>query len=110
MIELPDTFEIIEGDTLPLITGTLMEDDGVTPVDIAGFDIKLHIGYDEPLVKTAVIPLGTDGAFSFPWLAGDLLPGLWPAEVQITSPSGILTLQKNAQGNRFKIKIHPQGA
>jgi hypothetical protein len=110
MVTLPDTFELIEGDTLPQITGTLTEDDGTTPVDITGYDIKLHVGYDTPLVKTAVIPVGTNGQFAFPWVAGDLTPGLWLAEIQIASPSGVLTLQKNTQGKRFKIKINPQGA
>lgn len=100
--------KLVAEDTLPAIAGRLLEDDG-SAIDITGFVITLHIGYEEPLIKTADIPVGTDGYFSFPWAGADLKPGIWPAEVQIVSPSGKHTLQEVVSpytGEKSKLKLH----
>jgi hypothetical protein len=109
-----DTLEFVEGDTLPVISGVLTEDDGTTPINITGYTIELHIKYDTPLTIAATIPAGTDGYFYFPWASDSLKPksatetGLWFAEIQIQSPLGIQTAQRNENGKRFKIKVYPQ--
>jgi hypothetical protein len=100
--------ELVEGDTLPLLTGVVTKDDG-TPEDIAnGWSIELHIDYPTPLVKAATIPIGTVGYFEFGWQSGDLIPGLWPAEIQITSPIGIETYQRTTDDEILKLRISPQ--
>ena len=108
---MASVLEIVEGDTLPEIMGVLMNDEdpeNPVPYDITGWDIKLHVGYDIPLVKDAVISLGTDGAFSFPWAPGDLQPGTWPAEIQVTAPFGVVTAQRTVEGVAFKLRIRKQ--
>lgn len=106
-----DVYELYAGDTLPIISGFQPQADGVTPQNITGWDIQLHILYNEQnggtLIKHASIPIGTDGLFSFPWTDGDLKEGLWLAKVVIISPSGRLTMQENEEGRRFKLRINP---
>lgn len=108
MAAVLDTFEFVAGDTLPMINGVVVDDDGTTPVDITGYQITLHIGYTPPKVIEASIPVGTDGVFACPWADGDLVAGEVDIEVQVVSPSGKLTWQRNEQGRRARIKIYPE--
>lgn len=102
-----DEIELIEGDTMPWLTGNITHDNG-DPVDITGWTITLHVGYSPPLVKTAVIPVGTDGFYYFAWVQGDLLPGRWPAEVQLSTPTGVQTFQQTHLGGALMLRIFPQ--
>lgn len=99
-------FEFVENDTLPIFYGKLLEDDGVTPIDITGYDITLHIGYrPTPLIKDATVDDGTTGEFSFVWLDGDLKAGTWSCEIQMISPDGKKTVQKSIDGIPLKFLI-----
>lgn len=102
-----DEIELIEGDTLPWVTGEVTDDAGA-PVDITGWDITLHIGYVPPLVKVATIPLGTDGIYQFAWEPGELIPGRWPAEVQLSSGIGVQTFQRTRSGDALMLRVLPQ--
>jgi len=108
------SFIVVEGDTLPQISGTLINDDDPNnkiPYDIsaAGWIIRLHVAYDIPLVKIATKPTGgADGTFCFPWEDGDLQEGTFEAEVQVTSPLGTATAQRTADNQKFKLVIRKQ--
>lgn len=74
----------VEGDLLPFLSVEWEEQ------DIVGFDIKLH--FRKPngtrVTKTAIIDdanLGGAGTakFHFEWVAGDLVEGDSPAEIEI---------------------------
>lgn len=99
--------DLVEGDTLPWLTGTITDDDGAV-VDVTGWAITLHIGYEPPLVKAATIPTGTDGLYQFAWIAGDLRPGKWPAEVQVVTQIGVQTFQHTQAGDKLFLNISRQ--
>jgi len=102
-----DPIRLIQEDTLPLLSGVVSKDDGA-PEDITGWVISLHINYPTPLVKVATIPVGTDGYYQFEWETGDLVPGAWEAEIQITSVIGTQTFQRTQDDEVLKLLIHPQ--
>lgn len=102
-----DEIELVEGDTFPLLTGVVDGDDGA-PVDITGWGISLHIDYEVPLVKAADVPVGTDGFFSFAFEPDDLVPGRWPAEIQVTSAVGTQTFRQTTPGEKIMLRIHRQ--
>lgn len=100
--------DLVEGDTLPVIGGTITDDDNVA-IDITGWDITLHIGYEgSPLAKAATIPVGTDGFFQFTWVGGDLRAGKVVAELQVVSPVGTQTYQGTKSGERLTLNIASQ--
>ena len=45
---------MVEGDTLPTMTGKITDDDG-NPSDITGYSLSLHIKYDIPLIVPITI-------------------------------------------------------
>lgn len=88
-------FEYVENDTLPIIYGTITDDDGITPINLFGYQITLHIAYPVKLIKDAIVYDVTTGEFMFTWARGDLRAGTWNAEIQIISPEGTKTIQKD---------------
>lgn len=105
---MENVIDFVEGDTLPVIGGTITND-ADEPEDITGWDITLHIGYDDsPLVKAATIPAGTDGFFQFTWEAGDLRAGTVVAELQVVSPAGTQTYQGTKSGEQLTLNIARQ--
>jgi hypothetical protein len=102
---------LVEGDTLPRVNGTIRDDNG-SPMNISGWVITLHIAYGDdlggPLVKTALIPNGTDGFFEFMWEEGDLQPGRFDYELQFVKPDGVQTTQRNEDGSKLRMRINPQ--
>lgn len=63
--------EYTEGDQLPPLTGKF-------PYDITGHTIIVSLKQPSGAViqREATVAVGADGAFSFAWEDGDLLPGL----------------------------------
>lgn len=97
-------YDFVEGDTLPTISGVLT-DDNDDPIDISDYTIALHIGYKTPLVIDAVITDAAGGVFYFPWESDSLVPGSWRAEIQVTSPSGVVTVQKTDGNEQFILRV-----
>lgn len=79
----PPTLELVENDTEPLVLN-------FSGTDITGWAIEVHIGYPTPLVRTATIVDGPGGLAQVSWLPGDLVPGVWGGEIQITKPGPIV--------------------
>jgi hypothetical protein len=104
---MTEKLELVEGDTLPILTGTVTDDDG-NPVDISGWTINLHVGYGTPLVKAAQIPVGTDGFYQFVWEEGDLVEGEWEIEVEFQTDLGVQTFQKTQFDDPLMLKIGHQ--
>ena len=103
-----DDIRLVEGDTLPLLAGVVTDDAG-KPVDISsGYAIALHIDYPTPLVKAATIAPGATGYYQFEWEAGDLIPGRYAAELQITSALGIQTYQLAQDEEKLMLRIERQ--
>ena len=75
----PPTLELVENDTDPLILD-------FSGVNITGWGIEVHIGYATPLVKVAVLTDPMNGLAQVNWSPGNLVPGVWGGEVQITKP------------------------
>ena len=100
-----NTIEYVEGDVPDPLRGEYRDKDGKT-IDITGFTITLHIGYeDAPLVKTATITDGPNGVFEFGWNPGDIVAGDYQAEVQITNASGRpLTYPASAGEFYFRVR------
>ena len=78
---------LYDGDTAPL---ELTFKQAGVPVDVTGYGFKLKIGYATGTVtKNAAIvtPQASNlGKFRFPFAAGDLKAGNWPAQFVITYP------------------------
>jgi hypothetical protein len=55
---------------------------------IAGCSISMQIGYPVPKEKMAVITNPAAGEFQFEWAVGELLVGIFPAELVITDSAG----------------------
>ncbi|MBU0995386.1 MAG: phage baseplate upper protein [Proteobacteria bacterium] len=100
-----NTIEYVEGDIPDPLRGEYRDKDGKV-IDITGFTITLHIGYEGiPLVKTATITDGVNGIFEFAWEPGDIMAGDYEAEVQIMNASGRpLTYPASAGEFYFKIR------
>ncbi len=77
--------ELVANDTSPNLQCTM---DGV---DLTGYSIELHVAYATPLIKTATLTEAAAGEFEFEWSAGDLVAGIWPAHIQVTTAA--LTVQ-----------------
>jgi nitrogen fixation protein FixH len=98
----------VENDTLPNIVGVYKDADG-TPVNIAGYTIKLRIGYATVKEIAATLTDAASGEFTFYWTTGDLVEGTWLAEVEITDDTGkILTAQRLTAGERLKLVVRPE--
>lgn len=95
----------VGGDTNPNIEGVYKDAEG-TPIPIAGYTIKLHIKYPTILVKIADLTTPANGEFEFTWEAGDLIAGVYDAEIEVTDDTGkIITAHKNSEGKRFQLVI-----
>lgn len=107
----PNQLAYIEGDTKPALLGTIENDDG-TPVNIAGYGFALHIDYAVPKVVAGGISDAPNGKYIIQWGAGDLLPGRWRFEIQITDASGgILTINRHNENDELlELIIDPQVA
>jgi len=57
-------------------------------IDLTGYAFSMKISFPTPLTKAAVITDAAGGLFEFRWLAGDLQPGRYTAEIMITYPGG----------------------
>ncbi len=97
----PNQLLYVEGDTKPALAGTVLDDDGITPVDLSGYEIALHIGYSPPVVVPAVID-APNGRYVIQWREGDLREGTWPFELQIIDPSGaIITINRHTTNHQL---------
>lgn len=107
----PNQLAYIEGDTKPALSGKIENDDG-SPVDITGYAFALHIGYDVPKVVNGGIQDAANGKYIIQWAAGDLLPGRWRFEIQITDAAGgILTINRHhANDELLELIVDPQVA
>jgi len=87
-------FDYVEGDNLPALVFQYLDADG-DPIDITGFSIDLHIGYDTPKTVNGDLYDPTNGYFRFIFSDTDLDEvGKWNIEVQITNVAGQkLTIQ-----------------
>jgi len=79
----PPTLSLVENDTEPLILD-------FSGVDISAWAIEVHIAYATPLVRAATIVDGPGGIAQVDWLPGDLVPGIWGGEIQITKPGPVV--------------------
>lgn len=79
----PPTLELVENDTEPLILD-------FSGTDISLWSIAVHLAYSPiPLVKIATIVDGPGGIAQVEWSPGDLIPGIWGGEVEITKPGPV---------------------
>jgi len=86
--------ELVAGDTLPEYPFYLKDQDGAD-VDMTGFVAEMHVAYAVPLTIPANIIDPTGGEFFIDFGPGDLVQGIYSAEIQVTNSSGkIRTWQK----------------
>lgn len=78
----------VEGDTLPIISGTLKDNTG-TPVNLSGYQIFLRIKYNSAVLeKSGEILSAPLGTFKVTWRDTDLIAGVWSAELEFISAAG----------------------
>lgn len=100
----------VSNDTLPELVGIIKDDDGEV-IGIAGYTVKLNIGYDTAKEKTASLTDPTNGEFTITWDAGDLVAGTWNAEIEVTDTDGkVLTAQKTNRNRQFTFVITEEEA
>ena len=88
------TLKYTAGDTLPAITGRFTEDDNETGINLTGFEIHFSVNFPTPLTKVANLIDVADGTWSVLFAEGELIPGIWFAEIKVISPSGIYTMNE----------------
>lgn len=78
---------LFEGDTAPSILTYAVAG---TPVDLAGYQFTLVIGYNTPLAKvgTNLDQVTDKGKFKITWVAGDLKAGTWKCQIRTQFPDG----------------------
>lgn len=90
-----DVFYLKRGDTLPPMRATLLEADGVTPVDLAGATVVLQLRdrRGTHLFDADCTVLDAEaGRVEYEWVEGDTdTVGAHRAEFEITSSDGIAT-------------------
>lgn len=94
--------QLVAGDTAP--TRMIFRVGGV-PVDITGYGFTIKIGYQTPLVKSAIVTNAAAGEFEFRWSAQDLIAGRYAAEIMITYPDGTTRTQKLGGGLEILARI-----
>lgn len=82
-------FEIGQGDTLPILEFTLLQDG--SPVSLAGCTLQFHMEKDDVLVldEAAEIVVAGDGTGKYEWQSGDTdIAGAHWREIEVTFPGG----------------------
>jgi len=100
----------VEGDTLPIISGTLKDSSG-TPVNLTGYQIYLRIKYPSAtLEKSGEILVAENGTFKVTWNSTDLIAGIWGAELEFVSSAGeIQTAHRTTSNKKLTFNISEEG-
>lgn len=98
----------VAGDTAPDLTGTLTS--GAEPVDITNATINLNLTKPDKTVieRAGVAVSAADGTWRYTWQAGELTPGLWSVEAEVTFAGG--SVQTFPAGSQVFFKVRAQAA
>ena len=93
------------GDTAPDLTGTLTSG-GATPVDLTGATINLNLVRPDKTVieRAGVIVSAASGTWRYAWLAGELVPGMWSVEAEVTYAGGAVQTFPAASQVYFRVR------
>lgn len=85
------TLSYVQNDTQPPVSFTIVGTDGVTPMDLTGYQATLafRVSPTRVVTKAATFTNAAGGQFSFGWAAGDLdTVGQYQAQVTLISSAG----------------------